>query len=546
MHFRSLIHSAVAAGMLAVLPATMGGTVALRPTPILNVTLPAGLTYQVESSTNGSAWTATGVLVVGTGGPLALRLDGFAAQATYRFAPLDAASFIAPTVTNGWHLAGSFPGAGEVRVETNATLASPSWAHRDFAFPDAAGSFVRALRPPLPSPIFLRGVQPATPLELATLASYSADPHAGAAGFGLVADDMPQLYRDGYICAPCPAFYHRGGANAAAAGECYEFTGPAGTTTVMVGDLDDLPPPGTCDAGRTYFDIGNPAFAALFTDAAGFGTATFRLVPAPVVGNVKMVVVLNSGGFYLELRPYNHRAGLGKLEIKSAGSANWIELPRTVYNSFVYNGGGGALAFPLSVRVTSRFGEVVDFPAIAAMQPNDRFTANAQFAAFPDLAPAPVWILPPVYTDSLSNVLGGQWAMSLYGGLVVNPTYTGSAFQGAASLQISNFTAFSGIQFFAPHRFPRPLDGVLEFAIRSGTVSPASHLAVLFTGFDGGGTAATSQTVALPTLDATWRRLRIPLAPALVPARIYEIRIINNSLTPITSVLLDAISFQQP
>ena len=42
----------------------MGGTVALRPTPILNVTLPAGLTYQVESSTNGGAWTA-GVAITG-------------------------------------------------------------------------------------------------------------------------------------------------------------------------------------------------------------------------------------------------------------------------------------------------------------------------------------------------------------------------------------------------------------------------------------------------------------------------------------------------
>jgi len=541
---KNLTDYLVAACVAAVPSVTMAGTVSIRPTPILNVTLPTSTTYQIESSTNGSVWVATGVLLAGTGVPITLRLDGFSGRLAYRFSGVGATSIILPATTNGWHLAGSFPGASEVRVETNATFATNGWMPGDFSFPDAMGSFVHALRPPLPSLAFFRGLQPATPLDLASLASYSADPNFGYAGFGLVADDMPQLYRDGYICAPCPAFYHRGGANAAAAGECYEFTGPSGTTTVMVGDIDDLAPAGTCDAGRSYFAVGNPGFAALFTDPAGLGTATYRLVPAPVVGNVKLVVGQYFSGSYVELRLYNHRAGIGKLEIRAAGSANWTELPRTVLNSFLHD--GSALAFPLGVRVTSRFGEVVDFPAVAAMQKNDRFIANTQFVNFPALAPAPVWFQPPVYTDSLSNLLGGQWATAPYLGATVNPTYTSAAYQGTASLQISNLTSFSGVIFLHPHRFPRPPDGILEFAVRSGTAATVSNLAVRFAGFDAGGGAASSLTVSLPAIDAAWRIFRIPLAPALAPAQIKELRFLNNSATPVTSVLLDEIRFCHP
>jgi hypothetical protein len=215
-----------------------------------------------------------------------------------------------------------------------------------------------------------------------------------------------------------------------------------------------------------------------------------------------------------------------------------------VLNSFLHD--GSALAFPLSVRVTSRFGEVVDFPAIAAMQKNARFIANTQFVNFPALAPAPVWFQPPVYTDSLSNLLGGQWAPAPYLGVTVNPTYTSAAYQGTASLQISNLTSFSGVVFLHPRRFPRPPDGILEFAVRSGTAAAVSNLAVRFAGFDAGGGAASSLTVSLPAIDAAWRIFRIPLAPALAPAQIKELRFLNNSPTPVSSVLLDEIRFRHP
>ena len=525
-------------------PQARAGTVALARTPILTATLPTNTTYQVESSSNGSAWVATGVLVAGSGTPVTVRLDGFSASLAYRCARIGTTNVVLPAVTNGWNIAGNFPAVREVRVETNSNLTGNSWALRDYTFPDATGAFVRAVRLPLPSPTFFRGVQPATPLDLASVTSYTADTNVTVAGYGLVADDMPQIYRNGAIAAVCPAFYNRDGANAAAAGECYELTGPNGTATVMVADVESVPPPGTCDVGHAFFDIAGPVFTSLFADPSGFGTATYRLVPTPVVGNVKMVVVQNSAGFYLELRPYNHRTGITKVEIQPTASATWLDMPRATYNSFVYS--GSALTFPVNVRVTSRFGEVVSFPPINAMPVNARFTASAQFVTFPNQTPAPVWILPPVYTDSLSNVLGGQWSTAPFGGPTVNATYAGSAYQGAASMQINNLAAFSGVIFLHPFRFPRPPDGALEFAVRSGTTTTVSNLVLSFSGYDALGTAANSTTVFLPPVDANWRVLRIPLAPAFAPEQLKQFRLSNNSSTPASSVLLDGISFQQP
>ncbi len=517
------------------------GTISLQRTPILTATLPTNTTYQVEASLNGGAWEPTGVLIAGTGMPIAVRLDGLSASMAYRFSRVGGADLITPTVTNGWHVGGSFPNAKEVRIETSFTLTTNDWKHFAFAVPDSTGSFVRAWRAPWTSPTFFRALQPAAPLERVSLSSYLAGAD-GASGFGIVADDMPQLYRDGFICAPCPAFYHRDGKNAAAAGECYELAGPFGTVTVMVGDINFVPYPGTCDSGRMHFDIGEPAFAALFGTQAGLGMATCRLVPAPVEGNLKMVVVLSSAPYYVELRPYNHRAGVSKVEIQNAGSGTWFELPRSDYNSFIFN--GGILSFPVKVRITSRFGEVVEFPSITNMLAGERFTANAQFTNFPSQSPAPIWIQPPVYTDSLSNMLGSIWTASGYNVTTIDPNHAVTVYEGTACLRIAGMGAFGSVNFSYPHAFPNEADGFLEFAIRSGGAVPVENVTMSFTGYDGDGNFVESVPVTLPTIGTSWKVMRIPLAPALAPERLIQFRIQNNSAASIDSLLLDSIGFR--
>ncbi len=519
-----------------------GGTIALVQTPILNAALPTGSTYQVEFSTNGTTWISTGVLVAGTGALNAVRLDGFPDNASYRLSAIGAVATVTPEVSRGLHLRASFPGASELHIETLNQLSAPDWTNRAFVFTNLQGAFISPLSPALATNEFFRAVQPATPLAVATITSYAPDTNATSAGYGIVADEMPQLYRDGYIAALCPTVYNRGGTNAAAAGECYELVGPQGKTTVMVADVANDSPAGTCDVGWPYFDIGSAAFTNMFTSEVGLGPATYRLVPAPVVGNIKMVCVINSGGYYVELRPYNHRAGIIKLEVQASADGPWLELPRTTYNSFVYNS-AVPLGVPFNSRVTSRFGEVIAFPAIVSLTNGSRFTAAGQFTSFPDQGPSPVWIVPPVYAEGFTNNLGAQWTPLPSNGLGINAAYTGSAYQGSYSLRLTNFVGYSLFNFLAPLTFPKQTDGFLEFAIRSeGTA--INRLQVQFVGRDAAGAAASSTAVTLPTIDSTWRVFRIPLDPAATPPQINQFRLMNLTGTTLPPMDLDSIAFR--
>jgi len=519
-----------------------GGTVALLRTPILNATL-AGGTYQVEVSTNGSVWQPTGVLVVGNSSPSAVRLDGYSTRLAYRYAQVGTTEIVVPTVTQGLSLSNTFPGATELRIEANPTLSSNNWSFSKFVFPDFNGALISPVSTSTQRVEFFRTVQPAQPLKVAAITSYPADPNMGVSGFGPVADDMPQLYRDGFICAPCVTLYNRDGANAAAAGECYELTGPVGVTTVMVADENDFPPAGTCEIGVTYFDIGNIAFTNLFAESTGSGTATCRLVPAPVTGNVKLLAVANYDGYYVELRPYNHRAGINKLEIRVNGSSNWTELPRAAYNSFIYNGNP---PFPMEVRVTSRFGEIINCPPISALTTGQRLSASNQFVIFPEQAPAPVWKIPTVYTDNLNDQYGGKWYAIPYGGAIVNPQDASAAYQGTAGISISDFGSFNGVTFYGPNRFPKPTDGSLEFAIKTSNGTPTTQLALEFSGVNEFGLSVDSSTVQLPAISNNWQTIRIPLDQVHVPFRIQQFRLMNSSGTPAPPTAVDAIRFSQP
>jgi len=517
-------------------------TISISPSPILYAVLPAASTYEVECSTNGATWLPTGVLVAGSGKSNGVRLDGWPGNAAYRLSRIGAADIVTPAIVKGWHLKPSFPGASELHIDARTPLNAAAWTNQAFVFPDLQDEFISPLPAPLAGNAFFRAVQPATPLAVGTVTSYPPDLNSLYAGYGLVADDMPQLFRDGYIAALCPAVYHRGGTNAAAAGECYELVGPQGRTTVMVADLANESLPGTCDIGKPYFDIGTAAFTNLFAPPTGIGPATYRLVPAPAVGNVKMVCVVNSAGYYVELRPYNHRAGVSRVELQITNNGPWIELSRTEFNSFVYSP-TSPLTLPFNARVTSRFGEVIDFPSTVVLTNGSRLTANGQFNTFPDQGPAPIWIVPPVYAEGFSNSLGAPWIPAPSSELIINPAYSGSVYQGSYSLQLTNFVAFSLIDFVAPVAFPKHTDGFLEFAIRSEG-APVSQLALQITGTDNAGNAAASALVDLPTIDGIWRVLRIPLDPAAVPPQIKAFFLQNTSNKTASPVDLDSISFR--
>lgn len=512
-------------------------------TPVVQASLATGTTWQVESSQGGGPWIPSGVLVAGSATMASARLDGMPDTVNYRLTRIDSGATATPIIGRGWHLSGIATGASQVRLDASSNLAS--WSQTALAFPAADGGYLRVVREPLGIRGFFRAEVPATPVTFASCSFYPADPAEGAAGFGPVADDMPAIYKDGFISALSPTEYNRGGANAAAAGECYELTGPAGTTTVMVGELSPSAPPGTIDAGRSYFDLGTPAFQQIAgTTNVGYVAASCRLVPAPVTGNVKLLVVNNSGGFYLALTPYNHRAGITKMEVKSNGSSTWVNMPRSIANRFEYTGAG--LVFPIQIRVTSRFGEVVTFPPIASMTDNQRITGPAQFTTFPALAPAPASKMSPVYTDSFSSVPGDSWSASPYSGATVNAAFTGAHHEGSACIQLSGLGGFNGVIFLPSVPFPKPEFGVLRFAMRSATSTPVTTLGMTLSGTNAGGASVTSATVQLPPLTDTWRVYQIPMETAGMPAKITDFRLVSLSAATIpTNVWMDTISFLQ-
>ncbi len=535
------------------LPAA-GAALELGRSPVLSASLPASTTWQVEQQDASGGWTGTGVLVGGSGAAVSVRMDGFPAEAEYRFQRVSGgAGTLTPALSSGLALVGEQPGAGQVLIEGSTDLSATGWSDLTLLYPDAGGRYVRAIREPLGPRGFFRSKLPVLPVGDASATSHlPVPPYEGAAGFGAVYDDMPQIFKDGFIGALDPVEYHRNG-NAAAAGECYEMAGPFGRTTVIISDTTEAPA-GTVEIGRSFFDLGPNAFQVMSGGPSTGGlTAGVRLVPAPVTGNVKLYVpAAGSSIYYTELRPYNYRAGVKSVEIQNNGSSTWVSLPRTVYNSFVYQAAGAVppLAFPVKVRVTSRFDEVVTFPSIAALADGQKISGPAQFTVFPEsaLAPVPERRLRPIYHDSLTNFPGEMWGAYPYGGAAVTevdhgvPAYGGSA----ASLKIAGYGAFAGVNFQAYPDFPRPEYGVLKLAIRSASPIAAGQLGVSIFGANApaSGTIAYAAGVDLPAITTGWQLIQIPLEASKAPPVLWGFTLYSGTAA-LPEVWVDEVAFEK-
>ena len=532
------------AWLATALPALGANEMRIARTAILSATLPAGTNWQVQSRTGPSgAWVGTGVLVPGRGSPAMVRMEGFPGEAAYRFQRIDGGATVAPTLANAWDLAGTAPGENQVLIQSSANLVD--WSQAALVFPDLEGRYGKALPTPLAARGFFRSEVPALATDDASATSHSAvPPYDGAAGFGPVYDDMPQIFKDGFIGALAPAEYHRGGQNAAAAGECFELAGPYGRTTVIISNLTDAPP-GTVDVGRSFFDLGPEAFKVL-SGGSGSGavTAGVRLVPAPVTGNVKLLVPTSSSPYYVELRPYNYRAGVSKVEILNSGSSTWLNLPRSQFNSFVFSGGGSTpqLLFPVQVRVTSRFGEVVSFPPIASLTSNQRITGLAQFTVFPELAPVPEHRVRPAYHDALTKVPGDTWSAGGFSGATVTEVDSSVAYAGTASLRISGLSGFSGVTFSNYPAFTRPQNAMLKLAIRSASPIAASQVGLWIYGSNTlGGPQVSSSYILLPPLTTGWQVFRFPLEASGAPPVIWGFGISDAVSAALPNVWLDEV-----
>ncbi|MCW1914962.1 hypothetical protein OJ996_15340 [Luteolibacter sp. GHJ8] len=486
-------------GVWGVLVVMMGGIgvilgqkLEIGRTAVLGGTLPASTTWQVEQQQAGGSWSGTGVLVAGRGSAVSVRMEGRDGGSAYRFRQVGGAgTVVVPTRSSGWHVKGRVAPVGsgvgwrpgQVLLERSGNLAA--WEVEGLVYGRLDGEFVRGLRGPL-----------------------------------------------------------------AAAGECYELAGPYGRTTVMITDLSPDPPAGTVEVGRSFYDLGPVPFAVLSGgEPPGGLTAGVRLVPAPVTGNVKFQVLGGSNIYYMALRFYNYRAGVAKVELKNSGSATWWELPRASFNAFIYQPTGSMppVTYPVELRVTSRFGELVSFGPVGSLPDGQRVTGAGQFVQFPEseLAPVPEYRLRPVYVDRFSSVPGEFWSAGGYGGATVTERDTVVKYAGEASVRFAGVggSGFGGVSFSLYPGFKRPDEGVLRLAVRAGSAVSAGGVGMTINGRNGAGTAVSSPAVLLPGLGTGWQVIEVPLVASGAPEVIWGLSLFGMSGAVLPTLWWDEVEF---
>lgn len=177
------------------------------------------------------------------------------------------------------------------------------------------------------------------------------------------------------------------------------------------------------------------------------------------------------------------------------------------------------------------------------MSAGDRISASSQFNTFPSLAPEPVNLMAPVYQDGFSSIPGDSWSGSGFGGATLNASSAAAACSGTAGIEISGLAGFNGVSLSRNTPFTRPDEGVLSFALRSSSSTPAEPLALRVVGSDPGGTPATTSLIRLPALTDTWQVFRIPLNNSAIPAVVSSIELTSRSPDAKPAVWMDDISF---
>lgn len=167
---------------------------------------------------------------------------------------------------------------------------------------------------------------------------------SGYSGGAVLLDPIPS---DAFITALNPTQMNFGGIKAALAGAYLEVTGPKGKTTVYVTDLYP-------EAASGGLDLSYNAFSAIGNLADGHIPISWKVVRAPITGNVQYRIKEGSSRYWAAIQVRHHIYPVVKFEVKQGST--WTSLPKTDYNHFVGTNLGNK---PLSIRVTDIRGKVI-------------------------------------------------------------------------------------------------------------------------------------------------------------------------------------------
>ncbi|MFA1726439.1 expansin EXLX1 family cellulose-binding protein [Xanthomonas nasturtii] len=167
---------------------------------------------------------------------------------------------------------------------------------------------------------------------------------SGYSGGALLLDPIPST---AFITALNPTQLNFGGVKAALAGAYLEVTGPKGKTTVYV---TDLYPEGASGG----LDLSHNAFAAIGNMVDGRIPISWKVVRAPITGNVQYRIKEGSSRWWAAIQVRNHAYPVVKFEVKQGST--WKSLQKMDYNHFLGEQLGNQ---PLSIRITDIRGKVI-------------------------------------------------------------------------------------------------------------------------------------------------------------------------------------------
>ncbi|MCS3810538.1 expansin EXLX1 family cellulose-binding protein [Xanthomonas sp. 4461] len=173
------------------------------------------------------------------------------------------------------------------------------------------------------------------------IATYTGSGYSGGA---LLLDPIPST---AFITALNPTQLNFGGVKAAMAGAYLEVTGPKGKTTVYV---TDLYPEGASGG----LDLSHNAFAAIGNMVDGRIPISWKVVRAPVTGNVQYRIKEGSSRWWAAIQVRNHAYPVVKFEVKQG--TTWKSLQKMDYNHFLGEQLGNQ---PLSIRITDIRGKAI-------------------------------------------------------------------------------------------------------------------------------------------------------------------------------------------
>jgi expansin len=131
-------------------------------------------------------------------------------------------------------------------------------------------------------------------------------------------------------------------------GACVEVTGNKGSIVISI---EDRCP--ECKYGD--IDLSEDAFPFIDDKVNGRVPISWKIVPCPVQGAVKLYFKEGSSQWWTAVQVRNHKYPVVKLEYKV--NNEWVNVHREMYNYFVVQSGMGP--GPFSFRITDMYGDVI-------------------------------------------------------------------------------------------------------------------------------------------------------------------------------------------